>query len=648
MRRLFLSASLGMILLASCSGPAPVTVTESVATPTPLPATPALVHADALRFALVGLPTTVNVWSLYDDTGTSYENYALHSDEYPRLYRLSIPARKFEPYIAEGMPSVVTQEGAFHVASVKLQTGLTWSDGSPLTAPDVAFTANTALAFHLDLDWQSAYNPDKLDHAEVVDETTVKFFFKGPFNVGDWQYGVLQGLIVSRAYWSPKLTEAASQLPSADVFVTMEKVKSEADILQARINADNVQLVTSVPNSSTAKELNARIARNQSDLNSLNSQFAKLQDEYDAALNAARAALYALADDAEPTFGPFLRVTKNVKPFTREVNPTYPFEKPNYDRAVYTPFPDDASALTSLKEDKVDVILSPNEVSTEPAYNQFSNNSALHLAYYSTSSARYLVINPSNTALADPAIRQGLSCAIDRVTLAKTLAAMPLTLFAPGGAGDWQNVETTVVCGDSYDPQKVVDILKAAGYTWGKVPGAASEPGEGLTRPDGTLFPALTLLAPSEQFDPQRAQAAHDIEVYFRYFGIPITTKLVSAEDLHYAVYSSGEYDIAILGWRLSAYPGYLCDWFQAPSPFAYNGDRLKSACDALNATADLATARQSVLEIQSILMEDLPFIPLYQVLKYDAYRNVAYPFENVLDGISGLYGAPALAIPSQ
>ena len=105
---------------------------------------------------------------------------------------------------------------------------------------------------------------------------------------------------------------------------------------------------------------------------------------------------------------------------------------------------------------------------------------------------------------------------------------------------------------------------------------------------------------------------------------------------------------MAILVWRLSEYPGYLCDWFQSQGPFAYNGSKLKSACEAFNSTADLETARQSAFEIQSILMEDLPFIPLYQGLEYDGLQNVTYPFDGVLNGLSGLYGAPALAIPSQ
>jgi ABC-type oligopeptide transport system substrate-binding subunit len=60
----------------------------------------------------------------------------------------------------------------------------------------------------------------------------------------------------------------------------------------------------------------------------------------------------------------------------------------------------------------------------------------------------------------------------------------------------------------------------------------------------------------------------------------------------------------------------------------------------------DLETAKASASEIQSILMSDLPLIPLYSEVRFDAYRNVRYPFSKVIDGLGGLYGAPGLAIP--
>ena len=640
MRRLFLCASLWTLLLASCSVPAPVSVTSSPQGPeaTSAPTLPptAIPHAEALRFALVGQPTQVNAWALFDEAGASYANYAIHSDEYPRLYRLSVPAREFEPYIAEGLPSVVTQEDAFYAASVKLQTGLTWSDSSPLTAQDVAFTVNTALAFHLGLDWLSAYDPTLLDHAKAVDETTVKFFFKDSFNVGDWQYGALQGPIVSQAYWSPKLAEATALLPPSDVLTSLDKTRADADILQSRIDADNAQLLTTPPNTLESNQIKARITRNQNDLNSLNSRIVKLQDEYDAAYAAARAALYAVDDNGEPTFGPFLRAAKSGDVFTREANPTYPFGKPNYDRALYKVFKDEASALSAFAKDEADVTLDPNGVSSEKGTQANP-----------TSSAHFLVFHHGHNESTDSALRRAIACMLDGhdMTAGKAESFLRFVLSGP-----LQNRELPYPCsGMSRDLkiQNAVMFLKEVGYTWAQEP-SAEQAGSGMSLPGGKPLTPLTLLSLSAEFDPVLAGVASYIKDQADYLGISLSVQPTDPETLRYAVYSTGQYDMAILGWRLSEYPGFLCDWFQSQGPFAYNGSKLKSACEAFNSTADLETARQSAFEIQSILMEDLPFIPLYQGLEYDGLQNVTYPFDGVLNGLSGLYGAPALAIPSQ
>lgn len=626
-----------MLLLASCSGPAPASVSPTAPAPqawTPTPAAPPT-HADTIRFGLVGQPTDVNAWARFDEAGANYANYALHSDEYPRLYRLSIPAREFEPYVADGLPSAIVKEGDLLSATVRLQAGLRWSDGSPLTAQDVAFTANTALTFRLGLDWHSAYNPERLDRAEAVDDLTVKFYFKGPINVGDWQYGLLQGPILSQVFWSPKLTDASALLPSADLLKSLDDAKTRAAELQGFIDDDNAQLLKSVPNSTEANELKARIQRHQNDLNAANSETAKLQDEVDAALTAARAALYALSDAGEPTFGPFLRAEKIGEAFTRSVNPLYPFERPNYDHAVYTLFEDIDAASGAFRNGEVDVVLGPRGAAQESS-----------APSYPTSSARFLVFNPNKTVLAEPGFRAALACVIDANTLLSGQEWAYEEFVLPG---PWLKEGTPLPCsGLSREERsaKAVDLLKQAGYSWGREP-TVDQAGSDLRTPDGQPFPPVTLLTTTPDVDFSRANIAAGIESQSRYLGIPLTRQEVSPETLRYSVYSSGDYDMVILGWTLSESPGYLCDWFQAPSPFAYGGDRLKSACKALNSTADLGTAYQASNEIQTILSEDLPFIPLYLRLGYENYQHVTYPFEAALNGLSGLYGAPSLAIPA-
>ena len=163
---------------------------------------------------MIGNVTPVNVWALFDAKGYSYNNYAVMSGYWSRLYQLSIPDRSFETMAASGMPSLFVQEGNLYAATVPLRSDLKWTDGTPFTADDVAFTVNTAVSFQLGFDWHDFYNPDFIDHAEAVDAHTVKFYFKKQPNVGVWQYGALQGPIVQKAYWESKVSASAALLPS--------------------------------------------------------------------------------------------------------------------------------------------------------------------------------------------------------------------------------------------------------------------------------------------------------------------------------------------------------------------------------------------------------------------------------------------------
>ncbi len=640
MRRFLPIIILWTLLLASCSEPAPAPATKSESAPAANPTT--VPSAEEIRFALVGQPKEVNVWSLFDESGASYANYALRADTYPSLYRLSIPSRTFEPYLADGMPSVVTQEGSFYIAMVKLKPGLKWNDGSPLTAYDVAFTVNAALSYHLSLDWNSAYDPNILDHAQATDNFTVKFLFKAPFTVANWQYGALQGPVVSRNFWASKLIDSERLLPGPDLTAPLTQTQADANRLQADINEWNSQLLKLSPASKDYSDLSLRISKNQDQLNSLWTRIDKLSGEYNADLSAARNSLFALRDDDEPTFGPFLRATVDDQIYTRRADSSYPFDQPHVDRAVYQIFPDEAAAVKAWQAGRVNVILVQHGLSSASGIASLTTNA--------DSSARFLAFNPRRVELTDPILHRALECMIDRQALADMALqknAIPLSTFVLPGNPSWLNVNVHSTCTNmnaSERLQKAVDMLRTAGYRWKREP-TTQQAGEGLILPGGVTFPPITLLTPKKEIEPLRAAAADYIVKQAQWLGLPLSEHLTDAESIRYAVYSSGDYDLALLGWRLSEYPAYLCAWFQPPSPFVYNGDKFKSACETLNSTADLVTAQSAALDAQSALMSDLPFIPLYEDVIRDAQSGFDYPFQNILDGISGVYGAPALAV---
>jgi ABC-type transport system substrate-binding protein len=197
------------------------------------------------------------------------------------------------------------------------------------------------------------------------------------------------------------------------------------------------------------------------------------------------------------------------------------------------------------------------------------------------------------------------------------------------------------------DPSRIgqaVQILKSAGYSWKQEP-AANTAGQKLMTPDGGTFPIITMIVSSEE-DDERTAAASYIQHQMHELGVTLTVQPVSAVELDYSVLGSQGYETALLGWHVGSYPGYLCDWFGVGNRFNYSGNRIRALCAGLEGTSDLDVARQQIFEIQAILAQDLPFIPLYSGVTVDTYQTVTYPFEQVPDGLSGVYGAPALAKP--
>ena len=245
-------------------------------------------------------------------------------------------------------------------------------------------------------------------------------------------------------------------------------------------------------------------------------------------------------------------------------------------------------------------------------------------------SLQFLVINPLSAGLNDPAIHQALACVIDQEQLANRLngQGLPLESYILPGETAWNNADASLPCkglDDASRTEQAVQILKSAGYTWGQEP-AANVAGQKLILPGGQAFPSISLLTRSS--DETRSAAAAYIQHQARMLGIPLTAQSTSTEELNYSVLSSYRYDMALLGWRVSSYPGYLCDWFKDGNPFHYDDSQMKPLCDTLNMTNDLAAGQQQVFAIQSLLDRDLPFIPLYSGVTYDAYRNVTYPFD--------------------
>lgn len=661
MRSFRFSLLLAAFLLTACTAtPEPLPTPVPANPPVPPPSTPSAplpLRADLLRVAVLGEATTTNVWALFDEAGAGYWNYATQAAYWPRLYQLT-PAsldssarsgQGLAPAAAKGEPSPVVCDAATCTARVSLQPNLAWTDGSPLTADDVAFTANTALRFQLGLNWRQAYDPDVLEHVEALDEGTVKFYFRGMPTVADWQYGVLQGPILNRAYWQPRIVEAVSLLPEEGLLPTIRELEGELAEMQSQVDSLNLSLDGMAPASTVYQDTSRQAQGLQEELNSVYNKLEKARAEFETKSSEARAALFALANANEPTLGAWRFESRIAGSFENRAHLGTPFGDPWFDNVRYITYPNEASAVSALLADEVDVILTPAGLAPDSVA-RLENDPEITLSRNVTRSARFLAFNHANPYLAEPALHQALACMLDPQTMAAGSSGEVAALTAFVLDDFWRNREASLPCaGTAGDTRlaEAVRLLKAAGYTWSKEP-TQGMAGQGLKAPDGALLPRFSLLAPSHAEDTQRAETADYIARQAGLLGLSLDVRLSDTDQVLYEVYGSSGYDLALLGWRLSAYPAYLCGWFtpSGENPFAYNGTGLKSACEALEATSDLQLAKNHVFEIQSILMQDLPIIPLYAAIRYDAYRNVRYPFDTVVDGLAGLYAAPALAIP--
>jgi len=642
--RLFVAwACLGSLLLliglASCG---PDRLIEPVSSPSPT----TVPHADRIRFGVVGQHPGVNVWALHDAVGGNYADYALRNEYWPRLYALAPPEFELTPRIAEGMPQPVSLEAQGAIGRVTLRSDLHWTDGTSLTAADVAFTANTAIRFELGFDWASYYPMAALDAVESDGPFALLYRFSPEPDAGAWQYGALLAPIAQRAYWEPRIGNAVGLLPSDELGVSITDTDQARALLQAEVDELAARAFAVQREGRQDRELENTLRRKQGDLDAANNLLSELRDEYADKIQAARNALYLLEAGDEPTLGAWMPAGREGEFWLNAWNEEQPFTRPNFDTAAYRYFPDEASAVLALHANEVDMLLTPDGISSASA-ELLANEPGVSLVTSPSSRYRFLLVNPTGPALSDPVLRSALACLAKGAARSSVLLSEhgnPVNTFAPNVL--WTPTGAIAPCAggavDELLPQ-IVDALRSAGYSWERQPTVAAA-SSALRGVDGVELAPMELLVPDT--DPLRVDLADGLRQAALRVGIEVIPTVVAPESIDYAIFSSRQYDLALIGWRLSAYPDYLCgrliaDGLQAPTP------QMAGICGQLSSETDLDAARRKIDQLQKLMSEDAVITPLYAETIVDAFRNLKYPYAELLDGYSGVYGAPSLAVPA-
>jgi peptide/nickel transport system substrate-binding protein len=630
---------------------------EVVVTPTPEPTQPPpsaaspYNRADVIRQAILADLDGLNPWYLFDITGSSYWNYVITSAFYPALYAISDQRWDWIPSLADGVPEPITQDGDFYIGTVKIKDGLKWSDGSPLTAQDVAFTANAALAFALSGNWPAYYNPAVLDRVEAVDDLTLKYYYKVVPGLPVWQYGALLGPIVNKAYWEPKMADLLSQAEAldpeaADFFdqITPLQQELEAITTEGEPTFGGIKFSRWEPGAYAEDVFNDQYAL----LGTVEEEYADgAYREYNDTLGYD----YTLYGEAtgdkvlDVTFGPY------------------------FDTFLFPIYSQDASYL-ALQSGEVDMVLNPSGM-PKGVREQLEGDPNITIVQNAQNGFRYIEFNQAKPYFSGDqgmVLRQAIACMVDHKMLAQNVLqneVTPVYTLVPEGLTFWYNPEVPVLCKDMTEAERLneaVRMLKEAGYTWEVEPSyvegtsrdAGYSYGKGIVSPDGNPIPELDFQAPGPGYDPLRATVAVYIEQWLKALGIPVTMNYTPFNTIR-ANENSGEFDIIMLGWGLTSFPSYLCDFFTGATGvgdgsdnISYVSPQLHDQCNAFYSEPDMEKARQIAYDMQVTLATELPYITLFTNPIFDAYsNNIVYPYTEVFDGLQGLYSAWYLVMPA-
>jgi peptide/nickel transport system substrate-binding protein len=587
------------------------------------------------RLGIFSAPTTDNPWAALDTEADIWNSYVIPGQI--SLYTYQGPTYTVVPALAaDASPPQVEADGDGYSVTVNLRSGVTWSDGSPITAHDAVFTFNTiakynGLGGNFPSIWPLARDDDPateddessqgVSSVEALDDQTVKISFNFEPGLAIWPLSVGLASIFQQAFWGP--------------------IVDGSDDPETLYAASGLGAPNASGFNSTEWEPGA-FWRNVA-----------LGDYWDA---GSQYTVYSSGAVEYTSDG----VTENwggepggdvVADYT---------EGPFVSESIYSIYTDQNAAVLALTEGEVDFLLNPlglqsglrNEILAAPN---------LEVAVNEQNGFRYLAYNTRKFPMSETAFRQALACLIDKDFMANTVlggTAISINSLVPPGNAYWYNPNLTALCAGQSTQERVasaVQMLKDAGWTWDVEPAwdegnrDVIPKGEGLRGPGGESIDPLTLLAPGPGYDPMRATYSLFIEEWATDLGIPLSADPTGFSVIVDKVFPPADplgFDMYILGWGLTPFPDHVFDFFRSSADSAlggfntpgYSNPAFDELADQFDRAKTLAEARDLIHQADAIVAEDLPYVVLFTTPLIEAYSNqLAFPYTTILDGLQNV-----------
>ena len=293
----------------------------------------------------------------------------------------------------------------------------------------------------------------------------------------------------------------------------------------------------------------------------------------------------------------------------------------------------------------------------QPGYiSDLKEQDNVDLYFNKKSALYYLGFNLRQPPFDDPAVRRAIATVVDKeFILTRILQNYGTAMHSiiPSGNHFWHNPDVeTYSHGKSKEERMktAVKILRDAGYSWEKPPvgseGTLAVPSD-ILLPDGTKMDKFVILTPPADYDPKRAFAGTMIQEWLRELGLPAFSRPMAFNSLLDTVKGKHEFDAFVLGYgKLNLDPDYLRAFFYSKNNkprgwnmSGYTNPEFDKIADKQRVLVDTEERKKLILEMQRMILDDVPYLPLYNPNIIEATLNENFRgWVAKVDGIGNIW----------
>lgn len=529
-----------------------------------------------MKVGVLEEPKTLNIW-LASDTWSKKVLRLI----YQPLYTRDPKTLSLIPWLAKDDPVYNSESNSY---TVKLREAK-WSDGTPVTAEDVAFTGRLIMEFNIP---RHASKWKFIDKIEVMDPSTVTFYLKDPKAI--FLSRTLITPIVSKKEWE-KIAEKARKMEKPLTSLLNHEIKTPLGngpfVLKEWRQGAYLFLQPNDLFFGKNQEISGhRLGPYVKGL------ILKVFGTSDAAILALRKnTLDYFWWKIQPGYIDELKKEKNIQLFTSEKSALYylgfncrkpPFDDVHFRRATATLIDKDFIIKRVLQGQGIKMH------SVVPPGNTFWHNADVPL--YG-----------------------------DKTTKEERIRKAHAILSQAGYT--WNKPPVT-------KNNKVV-------------------PASGLKTPKGDSVEKFTILTPPADYDPHRAMAGLVIQEWLRAIGMPVSARPMSFSALLEKVKVSQDFDAFVLGYgNLNLDPDYVRAFYHSRydkvrgfNKTGYNNPEFDKIADQSAGTMDANARRELIQKMQKIVLTDAPVVPLYNPSLIEAVRTDRFSgWIQTLNGIGNVW----------